>query len=66
MGMIFEDPGMQMSFGDTMFNNHVIFLFLWYPFSFQVGRKVFNGTIVLNLHFLFAVLFSTRANFPHM
>jgi hypothetical protein len=53
MRMIFQDPGMQMSFGDTMCNNHVIFLFLWYLFSFQVGRKVFNGAIDCNFQFSF-------------
>jgi hypothetical protein len=33
------------------------------PFSFQEGRKVFNGAIVCNFHSYFA-LHNTRAKFP--
>jgi hypothetical protein len=65
--MIFQDPRMQMSFGDTMCSNHVIlFLFPMALFSFQEGRKVFNGAIGSNFHFPFAALTNTGAIFPHM
>jgi hypothetical protein len=33
------------------------------PFSFQEGRKVFNGAIVYNFHF-FLALCNTRAKLP--
>jgi hypothetical protein len=40
----------------------IFFIFLWHPFPFQRGRKVFNGAIVCNF-FLF--LFSSmRAKSP--
>jgi hypothetical protein len=50
--MTFQDLGMQMSFGDIMCN-FFIFLtfFLMAPFSFQEGRKVFNGAIGCNFYF---------------
>jgi hypothetical protein len=65
--MIFQDPGMQMSFRDTMYNNYVIFSISYGSlFSFLKGRKVFNGTIGYNFHYLFTTLFKTRANLPHM
>jgi hypothetical protein len=66
MGMIFRVPGTQMSFGDIMCNSHVIFFFPTAPFSFQEGRKVFNGAIGCNFHFLLLALSNTRENFPHM
>jgi hypothetical protein len=49
MEMTFQDHGMQMSFGDIMYEfcNFLIF-FLWHPFPFKEGRKVFNGAISCN------------------
>jgi hypothetical protein len=51
-----------MSFGDTMYNIDVIFFFIFsmVPFSFQEGRKVFNGAIACNF-FLFSPM---RARSP--
>jgi hypothetical protein len=49
--MTFLDRGMRMSFGDIMFKFDVIFSFLWYPFPFQRGRKVFNGATTCNFYF---------------
>jgi hypothetical protein len=53
--MTFQDLGMQMSFGDIMckFCNFLI-LFLMAPFSFQEGRKVFNGAIGCNFYFFYS------------
>jgi hypothetical protein len=64
--MIFQDPGMQMSFEGTMCDNYVTFHFYGSLFSFQAGRKFFNGAIFLYFLFSFPTLFNTRANFPHM
>jgi hypothetical protein len=52
--MTFQDLEMQMSFEHIMCKqcNFLIF-FLMEPFSFQEGRKVFNGAIGCNLHSLF-------------
>jgi hypothetical protein len=51
-----------MSFGDTMCNIDVIFFhFFMVPFSFQEGRKVFNGAIACNFSFLFSPM---RAKSP--
>jgi hypothetical protein len=42
MGMISQDPGMQMSFEDTMYNNHVIFFLFSYDTLFlSKGEKGF-------------------------
>jgi hypothetical protein len=61
------DPRMQTSFGDSMYNNHIIFFLFSYGTLFlSKGREVFNGVIGCNFHFLFAALSNTRANFPHM
>jgi hypothetical protein len=48
------DLGMRMSFGDIMCNLCNLFIFRMAPFSFQERRKVFNGAIVCNFHFLFS------------
>jgi hypothetical protein len=52
--MTFQDLGMQMSFEDIMRKqcNFLIF-FSMAPYSFQEGRKVFNGAIGCHFHSLF-------------
>jgi hypothetical protein len=47
MGMIFQDPGMQTSFGDTMHNSHVISFFLRHPFPFKRGERFLMGPYVV-------------------
>jgi hypothetical protein len=66
MAMTYQGLGMQMSFEDICVN-YVIFLFSpMASFSFQEGRKNFNGAIGSNFLFLFLALSNTRARFPHM
>jgi hypothetical protein len=52
-----------MSFDDIMCNlmSSFFFIFSMAPFSFQEGRKVFNGAITCNFSFLFS---PTRAKSP--
>jgi hypothetical protein len=57
--------GMQMSFDDIMYKQCNFLIFPMAPFSFQEGRKVFNGAIGCNFHFLFSPL-QYKAKFPHM
>ena len=52
-----------MSFGDIMCSLMFSFcFFLWHPFPFQRGRKVFNGAITCNFSFFY--FSSTRAISP--
>jgi hypothetical protein len=52
--MTFQDLGMQMSFKDIMCKQcNFFYYFPVTSFSFQVGRKVFNGAICCNFHSLF-------------
>jgi hypothetical protein len=50
--MTYQGLGMQMGFEDIMCKlcNFLIF-FPMAPFSFQEGRKVFNGATGCNFHF---------------
>jgi hypothetical protein len=43
MGTIFQDPGMQTSFEDTMCNGHVVFFFLWHSLPFKRGERFLMG-----------------------
>jgi hypothetical protein len=52
--MIFQDLGMQMSFGDIMYKLCNFLFSPMAPFSFQEGRKVFNGAIGCNSSFFLA------------
>jgi hypothetical protein len=49
--MTYQGLGMRMSFEDIMCKLFFLF-FHMAPFSFQKGRKVFNGAIGCNFHFL--------------
>jgi hypothetical protein len=55
--MTYQGLGMQMNFDDIMCKlcNFLIF-FSMEHFSFQEGRKVFNGAIGCNFHFLFSLV----------
>jgi hypothetical protein len=62
--MAFQGLGMQMSFGDIMCKLCNFSFSPMVPFSFQEGRKVFNGAIGCNFHFFLCSPMQYKGQIP--